>query len=90
MFLYTSELIVANPMPLVGRPKVAKTLPKALPADSVAALLAALSSESRRSEWIERDRALILTGLLAGLRADEMLRPAGSAPEDWRNRRAQG
>ena len=28
----------------------------------------------RRSEWVERDRALILTGLLAGLRADEMLR----------------
>jgi site-specific recombinase XerD len=76
-FLYTSELIAANLMPLVGRPKLAKTLPKALPADSVAALLAALSSESeprRRSEWIERDRALILTGLLAGLRADEMLR----------------
>ena len=69
-FLYTSELIAANPMPLVGRPKLAKTLPKALPGDSVAALLAALSSDPeprRRSEWIERDRALILTGLLAGL-----------------------
>jgi integrase/recombinase XerC len=26
-FLYTSELIAANPMPLVGRPKPAKTLP---------------------------------------------------------------
>ena len=37
--------------------------------DSVAALLAALSAESeprRRSDWMERDRALILTGLLAG------------------------
>ena len=30
-FLYTSELIAANPMPLVGRPKIAKTLPKGLP-----------------------------------------------------------
>ena len=30
-FLYTAELIAANPMPLVGRPKPAKTLPKALP-----------------------------------------------------------
>jgi hypothetical protein len=39
-FLYTAELIVANPMPMVGRPKLAKTLPKALPADAVAALLA--------------------------------------------------
>jgi integrase/recombinase XerC len=75
-FLYTSELIAANPMPLVGRPKPAKTLPKALPTDSVIALLAALASdpERRRRDWIERDRALILTGLLAGLRADELLR----------------
>jgi integrase len=28
----------------------------------------------RRSDWVERDRALILTALLAGLRADELLR----------------
>jgi site-specific recombinase XerD len=75
-FLFTSELIVANPMPLVGRPKLAKTLPKALPSDSVAALLETLSTEPerRRSDWVERDRALILTALLAGLRADELLR----------------
>src|SRR5467141_742698 len=69
-FLYTSELIVANPMPLVGRPKLAKTLPKALPTDSVAALLATHNADAqprRRSDWIERDRALILTALLAGL-----------------------
>ena len=25
-FLYTAELIAANPMPLVGRPKLAKTI----------------------------------------------------------------
>ena len=58
-FLYTSELIAANPMPLVGRPKRAKTLPKALPTDSVAALLAALNEDPqrrRRTDWIERDR----------------------------------
>ena len=76
-FLYTSELIPANPMPLVGRPKRAKTLPKALPQDSVAALLATLDSDTesrRRTDWIERDRAVILAALLAGLRADELLR----------------
>ncbi len=76
-FLCTSELIAANPMPLVGRPKLAKTLPKALPTDSVAALLAALNTDPqprRRSDWIDRDRAPILTALLAGLRADELLR----------------
>lgn len=44
-FLYTSELISANPMPLVGRPKLAKTLPKALQTNSVAALLATLNED---------------------------------------------
>jgi site-specific recombinase XerD len=76
-FLYTAELIVANPMPMVGRPKLAKTLPKALPTGSVAALLATLDADPeprRRSDWMQRDRALILTALLAGLRADELLR----------------
>jgi site-specific recombinase XerC len=75
-FLYTSELIAANPMQLVSHPKIAKTLPKGLPPDSVQALLAAIDSESERraSDWVERDRALILTSLLAGLRADELLR----------------
>ena len=64
-------------MPLVGRPKLAKALPKALPTDSVAALLVTLNTDPqprRRSDWVERDRALILTALLAGLRADELLR----------------
>jgi site-specific recombinase XerC len=63
-YLYTAELIAANPMPMVGRPKLAKTLPKALPADAVAALLTTLSADPRprrRSDWMERDRALILT-----------------------------
>ena len=75
--LYTSDLIRANPMPMVGRRRLAETLPKALPTDSVTALLAALSSDPqprRRTDWMERDRALILTGLLAGLRADELFR----------------
>lgn len=75
-FLYTSELISANPMQLVGRPKIAKTLPRGLPSTSVQALLAAIDSEPQRrtSDWLERDRALILTSLLAGLRSDELLR----------------
>src|SRR6478736_9181932 len=64
-------------MPMVGRPKLAKTLPKALPADAVAALLGALGADPqprRRTDWMQRDRAMILTALLAGLRADELLR----------------
>ena len=76
-FLYTAELIAANPMPMVGRPKLAKTLPKALPAASVAALLTGLDADPeprQRSDWMQRDRALVLTALLAGLRADELVR----------------
>ena len=38
-FLYTGEQLAANPMQLVGRPKLAKPLPKALPRTAVAALL---------------------------------------------------
>jgi integrase/recombinase XerC len=61
-YLYTAELIASNPMSMVGRPKLAKTLPKALPADAVAALLTVLDADPqprRRTDWMQRDRALI-------------------------------
>jgi integrase/recombinase XerC len=76
-FLYTAELIPANPMPFVGRPKAAKTLPRSLPQAAVAALLEVVDRDhesTRRTDWPERDLALMLTGLLAGLRADELHR----------------
>jgi integrase/recombinase XerC len=76
-FLYTNELIPANPMPFVGRPKAAKTLPYSLPQSAVSALLEAVDRDHeprRRTDWTERDLAVILTGLLAGLRADELRR----------------
>lgn len=75
-FLFTAELLEANPMPLIGRPKVAKTLPKSYPAHAVADLIAAINSDhgsTRSSDWAERDRAIVFTSLLAGLRADELL-----------------
>jgi integrase/recombinase XerC len=76
-FLYTGEQLAANPMQLVGRPKLAKALPKALPRKAVAALLATVAQDQdskHRTDWTERDLALILTGLLAGLRAEELQR----------------
>lgn len=76
-FLYTDELIPSNPMALIGRPKVPKSLPKGLGAETVSALLAAIAVDrgsQRRSDWPERDAALVLTAVLAGLRADELLR----------------
>jgi site-specific recombinase XerD len=76
-FLYTDALIQSNPMPLIGRPKVAKSLPKGLGAETVSGLLAAIDADDgspKRSDWPERDAALVLTAVLAGLRADELLR----------------
>jgi site-specific recombinase XerD len=74
-FLFSVELLAVNPMALVGRPKPEKTLPKSLPHTAAQALVEAVGQPGevkRRSEWPERDRAIILTALLAGLRAAEM------------------
>jgi integrase/recombinase XerC len=74
-FLYTGEQLAANPIQLVGRPKLAKPLPKALPRTAVEALLEAVAHDresQRQTDWAARDLAIILTGLLAGLRADEL------------------
>ena len=54
--LYTSEQLAANPMQLVGRPKLAKLLPKALPRPAVEALLetVALDQDSKRqTDWAD-------------------------------------
>jgi site-specific recombinase XerD len=75
-FLQNSDLLATNPMALVGRPKMPKPLPKGLGAEIVAGLLAAIDGDSgtrRRGDWPERDRALVLTGVLAGLRTDELI-----------------
>lgn len=74
-FLYTGEHIASNPMSLVGRPKLAKTLPKALPRTAVDALVETVAQDTtskRVTDWDERDLALILCALLAGLRSDEL------------------
>jgi integrase len=71
-FLYNSEGVDA----LVGGPKLPKTLPKALPRTAVQC--APRDSRPRRkkiarqTDWAEGDLAIILTGLLAGLRVDEV------------------
>jgi integrase/recombinase XerC len=60
---------------LVGRPKPTKTLPKSLPQSAAEALLNAIDAPAaakRRTDWPERDRAIVLTALLAGLRAQEL------------------
>jgi site-specific recombinase XerD len=74
-FLYTGEQLGANPMQLVGRPKLAKSLPKALPRNAVESLLETVVQDrdsNRQTDWAERDLAIILTALLAGLRSEEL------------------
>ncbi|MGV0812816.1 tyrosine-type recombinase/integrase [Mycolicibacterium boenickei] len=74
-FLFTSELLAANPMALVGRPKLPRSLPKALPRAAVEALLETVAKDfdsTRQTDWAERDLAIVLTALLAGLRAEEL------------------
>ena len=64
-------------MSLVGRPKAPKSLPRGLGGETVSGLLRAIDHDDgprRRSEWAERDRAIVLTAVLAGLRADELVR----------------
>ncbi|MFG1932579.1 hypothetical protein ACGFK1_18345 [Mycobacterium sp. NPDC048908] len=69
------ELLAANPMPHTGRPKVPKFLPKSHSTEAVARLAAATDDEgsARRNERAERDRAIVFTSLLAGLRAHELI-----------------
>lgn len=75
-YLLTAELLDVNPMPLIGRPKVPKSLPKSYRADTVSDLVAAIDADhesARRNDWPERDRAIVFTCLLAGLRAEELV-----------------
>ena len=67
--------LAANPMQLVGRPKLARPLPKALPRTAVQALLETVARDEgskHQTGWAEGDLALILIALLAGLRSEEL------------------
>ena len=55
-------------MPVIGRPKVPKSLPKSYPAQAVTDLVAAIDSDdksARRSDWPERHRAIVFTSRIA-------------------------
>ena len=56
-FLYTSEQLTANPMQLVGRPKLAQPLPKALPRSAVEALLQTVAKDRNSKRQTELDPA---------------------------------
>ena len=74
-YLHLEDLIPDNPMPHVARPRVdTDATPKALPGDTVAALVGAVSAppKHRATDWDERDLAIVMTGLLTGLRSAEL------------------
>lgn len=81
IYLFTADLLEANPMPLIGRPRVPKTLPKGYRPDAVTELVAAIEADrgsTRRADWPERDRVIVFTALLAGLRADDCSTPTSA------------
>ena len=76
VYLYSGELIPANPMSMIVRPATDRSLAKALPPNVIDTLLEFLTVEresKRRDDWVQRDRAIVLTSLLAGLRLDELV-----------------
>jgi site-specific recombinase XerC len=70
-FHYIDEQLAANPKQLVDRPKLAKALPRALPRTGVETVTQDHGSK-RETDLAERDLAIILAELLAGLRSDEL------------------
>ena len=77
-FLYTAELIRGQPdadgRPAQTRQDAAQGAAGRCGGRPAGGPSTADPEPRRRNDWIERDRALILTALLAGLRADELLR----------------
>ena len=91
-FLYTGERLVANPMQLVGQPRLAKPLPKALPRTAVEALLEAVATDQdfrRQTDWAEPDLALILYGA-AGRPPCRRTPPGGCGRHPHYRRRSRG
>ncbi len=66
-YLFTAELLDANPMPLIGRPKVPKSLPKSYPASAVTDLVAAIDADHHFPRWTTSSNGR-RSGLLIGVR----------------------
>lgn len=73
-FCVADDLIAGNPMAGVPKPRQPRRVPKPLPDDSVDRLIKVLGDGTRpaRFPWPELDAAVIVTGLITGLRLDEL------------------
>lgn len=74
-FLFEEQVIDTNPMARVPRPAPDEHTAKSLQPDTIAAVVAAIADDDTTNPrvWIERDQAMVLTCLLAGLRTEELL-----------------
>lgn len=75
-FLCDEDIMDVNPMRRILRPRPDKHTPKNLDDDIVTAVLAVIADEdpAKPRVWVQRDQAMVLTCLLAGLRSEELLR----------------
>ena len=73
--LVSEEYLAGSPMPGVGKPKAPRRLPKAFAEDDAARIVQVLTDSSvrRRDPWPELDAAVVLTTLVTGVRAAELL-----------------
>jgi integrase/recombinase XerC len=75
-FLVVDGVVAGNPMPAVGKPRMAVPSPKPLRGeDTPEQLLQAVNQpdERQRDPWPERDVAVVALALCAGLRLSELL-----------------
>lgn len=74
-YLVSEEHLAGSPMPGVGKPKSPRRLPKPFAEDDAARIVAVLTDSSvrRRDPWPELDAAVILTAMVTGVRAAELL-----------------
>lgn len=75
-FLVADGIVPGNPMAAVEKPRVPKSRPKAITGDDSIDRLLKLASEGRkgaRDPWPERDLAVLVTLVTAGLRLTELL-----------------
>ncbi|MFC6285286.1 tyrosine-type recombinase/integrase [Nocardioides sp. GCM10027113] len=73
--LVSEELISGSPMPGVAKPRSPQRLPKPFAEDDAARIVRTLTDASvrRRQPWPELDAAVVLTGLVTGVRSAELL-----------------
>jgi integrase/recombinase XerD len=74
-YLVSEEHLAGSPMPGVAKPKAPRRLPKPFAEDDAARIVQVLTDSSvrRRDPWPELDAAVVLTAMVTGVRAAELL-----------------